>query len=179
MRTGNDGTFYLDSPGTQTEYLSIDRADIGLDRVPVNNMPMEIAMLDGELQNPVIGVVRSARVVGRIAIHARSDHALFGVDSLPTKVRGVRMAILEIDNGTRRHRTLSDGDGHFSFADLSPGTWKLRVVDVRLPDHHYLEENPVEVELLPGDDEHVEIRALEKQRTLRIMDRGTLKLGSP
>lgn len=179
VRTGHDGTFYLEAPRSHTPYLSIDRGDIGLDHVPVDNMPMEISILDGVLQNPVIGVVRSARISGRIAIHARSEHALFGVDSPPTPVRGIRMAILEIDNGARRHRVLSGVDGNFSFADLSPGTWTIRVVDAQLPEHHYPEQEHIEVDLLPGSDEHIEFRVLEKQRKLRIMETGTLKLGSP
>ena len=51
--------------------MSIDKAKIGLNRMPVEKSPMEIVLVGGEERNVEIGITRGAVLSGQIMVYSQ------------------------------------------------------------------------------------------------------------
>ncbi len=87
--------------------------------------------------------------------------------------KGVGMVLLELhpigERGKRIvHRRSTLFDGSFSFIGIPPGQWELVVTDPsRLPDNFRLEQSRFAIELSPGNNQDVLIRALPAAQTIK------------
>lgn len=163
--TGRDGTFAFPPMPAGTHLLLVDHLSLGLDRIPLQEMPMQVTLADGRPPAPLeIGVVRSTRLSGRLEQAAG--------EAFPADAR----VVLELAGPAGRSRTATDARGHFTFGDVRPGPWTLRVVQARLPDHHALAEEQMALQLAPGDTHTVVLHLHKKRRTPRILVEETLTL---
>ena len=98
----------------------------------------------------------------------------FEEDDLRTG-RGLGNTLVEITKGEEVLRQLTDEKGGFSFEDIRPGKWKLKVYDYDLPIQHYLEQEEFQIELKPGEDKEVTVRVLPRLRPIQIIDEGEIE----
>jgi len=91
------------------------------------------------------------------------------------KPRGLANTLVEITKKEEVLRQLTDEKGGFSFEDIRPGKWKLKVYDYDLPVHHYLEKEEFQVELKPGEEKEVSVRVLPRLRPIQIIDEGEIE----
>ncbi|MFH1842008.1 MAG: carboxypeptidase-like regulatory domain-containing protein, partial [bacterium] len=78
--------------------------------------------------------------------------------------------IVEISNGEKQLRKITDTQGNFLFSNLLPGRWTVKVVTTDLPSHHDLELQSKEVVLSPGMDSTLTIRVLPRLRRIRVLE---------
>jgi len=63
------------------------------------------------------------------------------------------------------HRTaVTDARGRFTFDDVPPGTWRLRVVRADIPPFYLLEEAQVTVTVTPAGTRHIVLRVIPKSQ---------------
>ena len=91
------------------------------------------------------------------------------------KGRGLGNTLVEITGGEEVLRQLTDEKGEFSFEDIRPGKWRLKVYDYDLPAHHYLEYEEFQIELKPGEEKEVIVRVLPRLRPIQIIEEGEIE----
>jgi hypothetical protein len=138
-------------------------------------------------------VVRSCRISGRVkAFFPSSDTISSGVkrsssDGLlwldPTGrdefekeniARRIGNTLVELCDEKETLRQVTDQNGWFSFEDLRPGRWILKVHADNLPDRYYLERRELQVELKPGEEKDIEVRVLPRSRAIQIIEQGEI-----
>src|SRR5690606_17890174 len=87
--------------------------------------------------------------------------------------------VVEVEQGTLRHRQQTDGQGRFAFNDLPPGRWAVRVVSNSVPSGYTTERRDALVELI--DEATQDLRLLPPARQIRLLDGGLLqsRTGAP
>jgi hypothetical protein len=89
--------------------------------------------------------------------------------------RGLGNTLVEITQGEEVLRQLTDEKGRFSFEDIRPGKWKLKIYDYDLPLHHYLEQEEFQIELTSGEQKEITARVLPRLRPIQIIDEGQIE----
>jgi hypothetical protein len=89
--------------------------------------------------------------------------------------RGLANTLVEITEGEEVLRQLTDEKGGFSFEDIRPGEWKLKVYDHDLPIHHSLEQEEFQIDLKPGEEKEVTARVTPRLRPIQIIDQGEIE----
>jgi predicted porin len=89
--------------------------------------------------------------------------------------KGLGNTLVEIVDGEEVLQQLTDEKGRFSFEDIRPGEWRLKVDDQELPVHHYLEHEEYQVELKPGEQKEITVKVLPRLRPIQIIDEGKIE----
>ncbi len=194
--TRENGGYIFPSLEPGTYYLRVDKASIGFNRVTTRKLPVIIEVKGGETITTEIGVVTSCKFSGRVAIFALpsdkkledkvsiSEDSLFligpGKEEKPKnddlrEGRGLGNILVEITDGEEVLRQLTDEKGRFSFEDIRPGKWKLKIYDYNLPTHHYLEQEEFQLDLKPGEEREITVKVLPRHRPIQIIDEGKIK----
>jgi len=171
-KTGVDGRFSFSAPTGASEYLSVDRSSIGLDRRPVAEMPMRIQPDIPDREQLLIQIVRSARISLKVSF-----------DSLAAKDRTTALAqtpgsnalagiVVEAQNGDLRIRRLSGRSGEVIFSDLVPGMWKVFPVGSTLPEGYQTVPDSVRLDLGPGQQSDVKLVVQPVSRGIRMVSSG-------
>jgi hypothetical protein len=151
-------------PGGYT--VEIDPVSAGVGRVVVRPDALKVRVAGGETHAVEVGVSRSARVRGRLMVTDPEDSN-----------DGVEGVVVELRSGSERRRRMTDAQGAFLFSDLPPGDWTVTIMGDGLPAHHALERETTPVTLAPGAEAEVTLRAVPRQRAMRIVAGGDLVLG--
>lgn len=83
--------------------------------------------------------------------------------------RGVRGVLVEVRNGEELYRRLTNGNGEFRFAGLTPGTWTVKMLTDALPENARVDETEYTVEVAPKAEETLEFRVERKIRQMRML----------
>jgi hypothetical protein len=169
--TDRNGTFTFPSVPVGPQYLSIDRRSIGAEYVTVQPSPMPVTISGGSTVSVDIGIARGASVTGRIARFGREHDEILGSDAGPLiEKEGLRGILVELADGTQVLRRLTDPEGEFAFSDLPPGRWVLTVRANALPGHHYIEQECMVLDVLPGERRSLLVRVLPKARSIVMLE---------
>lgn len=191
--TDDQGEFLFPALEPGISYVQLERSSIGLDRVTVEYLPLPVEIKSRGETAVEIGVVRSCRISGRVkastsaAENDRSrvrtgsdDHRLWigpeGEESLEKENLENKLSndLVELSDGKEHLRQLTDQNGGFSFEDLRPGKWILKIHDDILSSHYHLEQKEFEIELKPGEKKEVTVRILPDLRPIQIIDEGKI-----
>jgi len=151
-------------PGGYT--VEIDPVSAGVGRVVVRPDALAVQVAGGETRAVEVGVSRGARLRGRLVVSDPEDAE-----------DGIGGVVVELRSGTEVRRRMTDAHGAFLLGDLQPGEWTVSVPGEDLPAHHALERETMTVTLAPGGEAEVTLRAVPRQRALRIVAGGDLVLG--
>ena len=146
-------------------FLVVDRASLGADRVPLTDLPL-VARPGAPVE-----VVVGRRVTLRGALR-RFEVLGAGARADTSDAEGLAYAVVEARGDGRRARVVADEEGRFVFEDLAAGTYTLRLVRGPVPARHRLEQETVTVTV--DDDAEVLWRILPTQRSIRLLNGGTL-----
>ncbi len=197
--TNEKGEFTLASLPPGNYQLTVDGGSLGLDRVTSDRLPRAVKVEGGQESLVEIGVTESARLYGAVTAYTFSDNGSgarsSGVFTQASdhggqvttmepmnavgntnfvETGGLGNLLLELTNGAETLRRVTDNRGGYSFSDLRPGKWKLKVYDSNLPELHYVENAESEFEFRPGDNVPLTIRVLPRVRPVQIIEQGTL-----
>lgn len=177
VNTGNsaaisdrDGEFLFPSLRPDRHFLVVDKVSIGLEKITLQPMPLEVHIHGGEETRLTIDVVRRVSVSGEVV--------LFEFDETTTTADDIVLAgpkagvFIECTNGTAVHRRVSDSRGRFLFTDLQPGEWRLNVTGGDIPPYHFVEKELFEFSLKAGAKEEITVRILPRKREIRIIKEG-------
>ena len=188
--TDSAGEFTFPSLKLGTFYLNVDRASIGLERIPVQKTPLEVSIKGGKEESVTIGITKSADFIGKIMVYefAGEDGLQkgFAIDKAVKKplreegkeqmveLRGLANVLLEFKSKLETWRVLTDRKGRFRFDDIRPGQWTLTAHSDNLPEYHYLEKDIFDIELVPGEKKELLIKVLPRKRTIQIIEQGQI-----
>ncbi len=158
-------------------YLDVNAARIGMNLISVQETPIEVVVEGDKEASIEIHLMRRAALFGQIVVYrpdAEDHYDRFvngrGPELVPS--HGLANILVEIADGTEIERRLTDGRGRFSFEEIVPGKWTLKIYDYDLPEYHYIERDTFEFELKPDATEVVSIKVLPKKRRIHIMEEG-------
>lgn len=148
-------------------YLVVDRASIGLDRVTQQPMPIEVDVREGREERVILNVVRGSVISADVRLAAFAE----GTDSL-VDVGPQAGVLVEAIKGPELRRRVSDSRGRVEFGELTPGTWRLRLIGGDIPALHVTEPVEIVVSLESGDRKTGSFRIVPRKRTIRIIQTG-------
>jgi uncharacterized membrane protein len=191
--TDSDGGFTFPGFKPGSYYLTVEQGSIGMGRITTEKMPLSIEVKGGETSRVSIEITPSCRVNGRLSLR-QSDHSgnvqreakpnqvrefsLKGLEGAGNKDKSALKLVnilVEISRDGESIRQVTDDEGRFSFYDLRPGRWTVKVADDNLPPYHYVEKESYPVELKSGEDQVVVIQVLPRVRKIQMIDEGKIR----
>jgi hypothetical protein len=175
-------TFYV--PHAGTKYIQVDMRTVGAGLVPVRSMPMELQAPRGSKVSVDIALTQGCTVSGNVGEYGFPDQSSAFVPSdqggaageaaapVRTRLRGLANLIVELTDGSEPHRKLTSPTGDFSFEEIRPGKYTLRIVEGNLPDYSTVDPAVFDLDLAPGESRAVEFRVLQEQRRIKILQSG-------
>jgi cell division septation protein DedD len=174
--TDNAGSFLLGSLPPGTYYATLDRQSIGLAKVPLQPVPMEVKIIGGETTRLDVDILRSASVHGTARLFEFAESATLDTTTPPLREAGTLPNVLvELANGQMTIRRITDNRGRFVIDDIVPGEWTLTIRPTQLPPYHAVEEPRSTILLQPGERREVTVRILPRRRRVRIVEEARLE----
>lgn len=175
--TDEDGRFVVPRPAEGTHYLFLDRVSLGLHRVPAVPIPYPVEIpAVGPL--PVIQIPVSMRTVlsGRVRRYeVQGGAGTVRADTVDVGPGG--RVVVEVQQRTLRFRQQADAQGRYTFNDLPPGRWAVRVVRTSVPEGYIAERTDAIVDLV--DEARQDLRLLPPERRIQMLRGGALHSQDP
>ena len=180
--TDKKGYFLFPSLKPGTYDLVAEERNLGLDRVISLKTPIKVRIEGGEDRKVDLGVTRRASLRGKAVVFRPVDDRYVFVEGKEQNERelvesdGLSNVLIQLHKGETTIHRITDQRGYFSFEDLRPGMWFLKVYKESLPPFHYPEQATLKLELKPGAREEVVVRIVPRLRPLRLIDEGEISV---
>jgi len=159
--SGEKGEFTFPAVKAGSYQLSIDRANVGVGRVAVGKMPLEVVVAAHEPKQVELALVRSA------ALHIRVN--LYPEGTAQGVARGAGNVLVTLRSADRVYRRLTDAGGSFRLAGLTPGRWIASIDDEALPEGYEAQSRELVLEVAPGGESEAEFRLTPLVRTIKML----------
>ncbi|MEX2501753.1 MAG: hypothetical protein WD336_05205 [Trueperaceae bacterium] len=174
--TGADGTFTLPAVALGPQAVHLLPSTVPVESPIVTPAPpVTIEVRAGEVAQVAFEVTPGATVAGRLVPEAAAgndDRSVLPPKSDPA--RWLPGATVELTDGTRTLRSVTDAAGAFLFLRVPPGPWTLRLLHPTLPDDYRLEPTERQVQVRAGRRVDVEFHLISVQRAIRFQDGGRI-----
>ncbi len=158
------GYFTVHNLPVGIHYLHIDWGSVGVGMVTNVESPLEVEILPRPTNKVTFELMRGGNISGNIKflMDARDRREM---PKNPLKV-------IKISNGRQEYLSYTDENGDFSFLNILPGEWTVRVVN---PDDGsgswQLEQNNLTVKLNPAEAQSVQFVLKKRTRQIRFSDK--------
>jgi uncharacterized membrane protein len=191
--TDSSGNFTFPGFKPGIYYLTVEQGSIGIGRITTEKLPLSVEVKGGEASRVIIRITPSCRVTGRLSLRRPDSAGNIRAETKQDQVRefslkGLEGAqgkdksalklgniLVEISRSGESIRQVTDDEGRFSFYDLRPGRWMMKVADDNLPPYHYVEKESYPVELKSGEEQDVVIQVLPRVRKIQMIDEGVVR----
>lgn len=181
-------------PSVRRGYYTLNvaggRLPVGM--IPTTPMPMDVDLGTSNEERVKIAYIRGATVTGVVQVYAPDPKLLPSQTFVrtgsggplktpaPTKqdlvpTEGLGGILVEVRQGDRVYRRMTNGNGEFRFAGLLPGTWTVTIDPEALPENASIEESRYTLEVKPSGEAKVEFRVEQRIRSMRML--APLKVG--
>ena len=146
-------------------YLTIDYTNAGVNAIPEIPGPYLVEIQPGKETKFDFGLTQSSRITGEIVIvkEASEDDKMYaGIKEQLGKL------MIEAKNESEVFRTFTNEDGKFSFENLRPGPWTVKVYERGIPKEYELVTDLFTLGLAPGRTEALEVKIKEKRRRIKF-----------
>ncbi|MDI3543417.1 MAG: hypothetical protein PWP57_1022 [Candidatus Atribacteria bacterium] len=173
--TDEEGKFIFPSLVVGDYYLEVDRATLGIGRIPTVKTPLLFSIQEGEKKEIDIGVVEAASIRGRVAFFGPQEEGLLQKEEAPLVEKGGWGGVTVVaKSDDETYFAVADREGYFQFPELLPKNWNLYIADA-LPPHYYLEEKTISLTLEPGEKRELPLwRVLPEKREVILLEEETL-----
>ena len=182
--TDENGYYRISSLPRGEYFLDIDSSRVSMGMIPDRKLPIKVEIEPGETERINFNVVRGSTIEGQVSLYAVLEQRqgllqISGDDDSPEYDEkdlvldsGFPNVLMEIRNNGETRRVLTDRNGRFSFTDILPGTWTLRVAEASLPKYHEFVEGEFIVEVGPGEIEERAIKIFPIKRPVTMLLQG-------
>lgn len=178
--TDRNGEYYFPSLKPDKYFVQLDMPSVGLNRVALQQLPHEITIVGGQESRFDITLSRSIIVTGTVLMFGAKEQAANDTTQPAImELGGHPNVIVELANGDDVNRRVTDNRGRFTFANMRPGHWTLRIADGNLPQNYYFDKEAVEFNVAPGQAAEQTFKALPKKRRIQIISQGVTIAVSP
>ncbi|MGA3246377.1 MAG: SPOR domain-containing protein [Bacteroidota bacterium] len=173
--TDRKGEYFFPSLKPDKYFIQVDMASVGLNRVTLQQLPHEMTIVGGTESRFDISLSRSVVVSGTVLIFGAEEQSANDTTQPAIKeLGGHPNVVVELANGDDVNRRVTDNRGRFTFANMRPGRWTLRIVDGNLPQNYYFDKESVELNVAPGQAAEHTFKALPKKRRIQIISQGVI-----
>lgn len=158
--TDENGEYSFPSLKPGTYYVWTEKGSLGLTKVTMEKVPIKVEITGGTTTVVDIAVVQAASLSGAVTESAG---------------RGIYEVLVEATCGERRVTQRTDDQGRFSFEELPPCKWIVKVSGENLPPLHILEKDAFEIDLKPGENREIAVKAVPRKRQIMIIDSGKVE----
>ena len=168
--TDEEGKFIFPSLVVGDYYLEVDRATLGMGRIPTVKTPLLFSIQEGEKKEIDIGVVEAASIRGRVAFFGPQEEGLLKGEVPLVEKGGWGGVTVVAKSDDETYFAVADREGYFQFPELLPKHWNLYIADA-LPPHYYLEEKTISLTLEPGEKRELPLwRVLPEKREVILLE---------
>lgn len=200
--TDENGYYSFPSLPKGTYSLKVDQKSIGLNRVTEVRTPVAVQVATNSVTKLDLGVIDEVTVSGTVLLAIAPSGIVHPVESpggltadssgglytaarvsadstndTPTsaaKPTGLENIVLELSNDSETVRRVTDNKGVFSFEDIRPGKWTLKVMKYNLPPNAYLQNPEAQLDLRPGERRDIAINVLPRLRLIKMVGHETV-----
>lgn len=156
---------------------------IGLENIATEKFPVHITVKPKKTTNVEFNIIKSATVNGQIILAENKPDSNAGNDFSKAVILDANSGkhthmtegiLVELSRGDEVLRTITDYTGTFSFTNIRPGSWNLKVYDYSLPSRYYMETKEINLSLVNGENKELLIKILENKKRILILDEGTI-----
>jgi hypothetical protein len=163
--TDKKGNFEFPVVKIGTYILVMDESNVGLNAIASIPGPYRVTIEPGHATRFEITLTRSARIVGHLVIREDEKNSLKGYYPIKEDIENL---IIEASSGTETFRVLTGRDGNFSFDDLRPGDWHVKIYPNGIPQGYQLEKDQYDFKLLSGNEEKLDVVVQKKSREIKL-----------
>jgi len=166
--TDKDGKFRFPVAKAGTFILVTDESTFGINSIPEVQGPYKITIEPGKVNHFELAFTKSARIEGRLVV--QEDETAGQKGYYPIK-ETIDKVIIEASSDTEMFRVMSDMNGNFSFEDLRPGTWHVKVYPNGIPQGYQLITDQFTCTLLLGKKEAIDVIIKKKTRQIKFQSK--------
>ncbi|MDP4276706.1 MAG: carboxypeptidase-like regulatory domain-containing protein [Bacteroidota bacterium] len=163
--TDKNGHFSYPMLKVGTYVLGVDESSLGLNTIVGTPGPYLITIEPGKVTQFNFTLTQAAQVQGRLVIHEDKTTGQKGY--YPVKEE-IDKLIIEAFCGNEVFRTLTSREGTFTFSDLRPGVWHIRVYPNGIPEGYKLVTGQFNLNLTPGKEEKIDVVVQKENRQIRF-----------
>ena len=156
-----DGAFSFPSIPVGTYYLSLDDMQGAGGTIPVEAMPMEVQVREGDAARLNIALVQAATLAGTVALSVPADAPGAGL---------LRNMLVTFRKGAVTFNRLTDEAGAFRLGSIAPGEWAVSVAPSTVPDGYALEQEQFTVMLAPAGQSVLAFKLAVRVRTIKMQE---------
>ena len=178
--TDENGRFAFNDLAPGAYMLTIDRATTGIDRITTTALPIQVNIGGAAASSITLSVIRSATLRGRIRLFegsALTDSSSAALTERPVDETG--LVSVELVRESEVLRRVSDSRGRFSFTDLRPGRWTMKVSPFNLASDRAIESPETLVDIAEGGTVESEVRIVPRRRSIRLIQLGGVLTPQP
>jgi len=154
--TDRDGVVAFTGLKPGDYHVTVSPDSLGPGRTVVPSLPLKVSIKAGDRVDVNADVMRTGTITGAIQI--------FQTAPAPAAGTGMANVLIELKVNEEHRTAVTDGLGRFSFEDVPPGTWRIRVVRADIPPFYILEAAQVTVTVTPAGTRHVVLRVVPKSQ---------------
>ncbi|HEY5511191.1 MAG TPA: hypothetical protein VIK10_09190, partial [Prolixibacteraceae bacterium] len=163
--TDKNGNFEFPMVKIGTYIMAMDESSVGLNSIAGVPGPYRVTIEPGKETKFEIFLTMAARIRGHLII--QEDEKSGNKGYYPVKEE-IDKLIIEASNGTEIFRILTERDGTFSFNDLRPGNWHVKVYSNGIPQGYQLDINQFDFNLTSGKEEKLDVIIRKKSREIKL-----------
>jgi hypothetical protein len=163
--TDKNGNFEFPVVRVGTYILAMDESNVGLNAIAGTQGPYRITIEPGKATQFELTLTRSARIVGRLVIKEDEKNSQKGYYPIKEDIENL---IIEAANGTEIFRVLTGREGNFSFDDLRPGEWHIKIYQNGIPQGYQLQNDQFNFNLSAGQEEKLDVIVQKKSREIKL-----------
>jgi uncharacterized surface anchored protein len=163
--TDKNGNFEFPVVKVGTYILTMNESSAGLNAIAGVSGPYRVTIEPGRETQFEISLTRSVRITGRLVI--REDEKSGSKGFYPVKEE-IENLIIEASNGTDIYRELTGRNGTFSFDDLRPGSWNIKVYSNGIPQGYQLDKDQFSLNIPQGKEVSLDVIIHKKSREIKI-----------
>jgi len=166
--TDKNGNFEFPMVKIGTYILVMDESNVGLNTIAGVPGPYRVTIEPGRETRFEILLTLASRIRGRLVIQEDEKSGKMGY--YPVKEE-IDKLIIEASNGTETFRILTGRDGTFSFDDLRPGNWHIKIYPNGIPQGYQLDSDQFNFNLSPGKEENLDVIIHKKSREIKLQNK--------
>ena len=160
--TDKEGNFKFEGLQPGRYPLIIDRKSIGLHEITTPQMPITIEVAEDRPTEINLSLTKGVEISGQIVVQKQVG------PGVPEEEQDMGVAIIEISKDDQVFRQGTNGAGKFSFSNLQPGTWTVRVIHGEIGKRFTLKDYQQTYELAPGAQQFIALELIPKKRKIQF-----------
>lgn len=188
--TAADGTFQFRGLEPGMYYAQVDMANLPDGAIPDLMMPAIVMIEAGRENHLDIPITRKSSIHGKVTVYAQADprpngtngtnggngkNGTNGTNGVLKEAGPLARVMVSAVMGDEKRFAMTDAEGRFSFIEMRPGNWEIRVVaNGRMPEGYMVEQEVQVVNVAPGGRGDTLFRVVPRPRELKMLNGGSL-----